>query len=88
MVGTAVALINNSGLVAMEQIVKGAGKEKSEPCRSGTFAGRNSKASRPPAETHEVWMAPPNKPSTLPPMKSWEIYPHIDPPRYAGFIFL
>jgi len=59
-IGTPVALLMINGLEAMEQIVKGAGTEKSGPADLEHLLGKVAEKTAPPAETHEVWMAPPN----------------------------
>jgi hypothetical protein len=49
-----------SGLEAMEQIVKGAGIEKSGPADLEHLLGKVAVKTVPRRNTHEVWMAPPN----------------------------
>ena len=60
MIGTPVALLMINGLEAMEQIVKGAGIEKSGPADLEHLLGKVAVKTVPRRNTHEVWMAPPN----------------------------
>jgi len=59
-IGTPVALIIISGLETMEQIVRGAGIEKSGPADLEHLLGKVAVKTVPRRKTHEVWMAPPN----------------------------